>query len=132
MNRADTAGQCYKAIISNGHLSEYGQRVKLSYARYVTETVEKISNSVAGAMDLEDDQIEDLKGLVDKAAKHWLNICSQRYRINVDIPRDITDQLGSRSVPDTMKLLVLPTLIRKGNKAGDDWSTEQFLKIWRR
>lgn len=66
------------------------------------------------------------------AARLWLDICSQRYRILVILPNSSGNVLkATKGGCKSLKLVVKPEIRRIGNSHGQELAKEEIVRGWR-
>ena len=126
--RYENAGKCLQAITSKKPLSGESQRWRKSYEKNLSLICQTISDAVIGITTLDTVQMHAVNSIVSSAAKFWIETCSQRYRVFMDMPENSTDILSlSRRPPATMRLLVRPGLKRIGNSRGEELTREDVV-----
>jgi hypothetical protein len=124
--RYDTINDCLKAINQLG--SEPNHKLKQSYEQCLKDTTEDLSHELerVASMDVNDKQ--RMMDLVKKAAKLWLEVGQQRYRIFLLMSKSGTkpSQSGQAFV-DTQELVVGPEVRRIGNAQGERLEKDELV-----
>ena len=106
---------------STSELPPDEQSLKASYEATVISILNTIHQVLSRVATLELKDVEALEKLVRLAAKTWMELCSQPYRVMMILPPGSGDLLSSPN-PDErpLKLIVSPELKRYGNMQGED------------
>jgi len=129
--RCNTIKLCLQSLEQAEDAPDVDPRRKQGYDQSVATIVEEISQAVekVATLGLKEQQV--LNDLIRLAARLWLDICSQRYRILVVLPNSSGNVLkvtkgGSKS----LKLVVKPEIRRIGNSHGQELAKEEIIGGW--
>jgi hypothetical protein len=132
MKRCENAKVFLAALGPSGPRSAISQSVMQSYQRAREALLLLISNTLAKVTTLDREEKHALDGILQIAAKLWLEVCSQRYRLFVIIPNGNMDVLRHvRKDTGELRLVVKPGLQRFGNSKGTDMNQGEWLAGWR-
>ena len=115
--RYEKISDCLKAI------NQPSNPKRLSYERWLSDTVEDVSHELKRVASMKDDDKQRIRDLVRKGAKMWLEIGLQRYRIFLLMSKTgIKPSRSGQAFVDRygeQELVVHPEVRRRGNAQGD-------------
>jgi hypothetical protein len=81
---------------------------------------------------IQEDHRKSLQSILRLAAKTWLEVCSQRYRLIVLLPDGFGDILSSKPTDESpFTLIVKPDLKRYGDSQGSGLMRGELLGGWK-
>lgn len=116
--------QCLEAIEQSGDISDVKQRQKQDYDQTLSAVRNAISEMKAHVASVDGNELQRIDDLVRLAAKFWLDIGSQRYRILVICSKSRAGSLRMK----TLELVVKPELRRNGNSQGQELERQDAVR----
>ncbi|KAF2201017.1 hypothetical protein GQ43DRAFT_463500 [Delitschia confertaspora ATCC 74209] len=126
--RSETIKRCLEQI-----QQESGSNVKRCSDQTLSTVTDQVLNAVKRVTTTGPKEVEDLRKLVNTAAKLWLEVCSQRYRILVVLPNSTGNIFDREQKRDNraLKVIVKPELRRIGNSQGQELSKQEAIGKWK-
>ena len=106
-------------------------QLKRYFNKSISETADEICETLERVMVLELKERKKIHSLVSDAANKWLEICSQRYRIQVVLPTLKGNIFKAReSEPTNIKLVKKPGVLRIGASDGKELGKKEAIANW--
>jgi hypothetical protein len=97
------------------------------------DTLKEICDTLERVTTLDDEERSVLDGVLQLAAKLWLEVSSQRYRLFVIVPAEAKDVLRlERGDMNSLQLIIKPELQRFGNARGTDARQGHTISGWKK
>ncbi|KAF1843892.1 uncharacterized protein K460DRAFT_153712 [Cucurbitaria berberidis CBS 394.84] len=107
-------------------------RLKDGYEETVTTAVNAVWRALQRVATVEAKNRKILEGILRLSAKVWLELCSQRYRLIVNLSNGSGDVLTSmRTDTGSLILIVRPDLKRYGDSQGKDLERGEAVAGWK-
>ena len=101
------------------------------YKKGITATSENISRALERLYILDENRRRAIENLVSQAAKFWLNVGSEHYRVLIVMPDSSGNLLhGMKSKHGQIRLVINPKLQRVGNSIGEALDKSEVVGKW--
>ncbi|CAI6331926.1 unnamed protein product [Periconia digitata] len=125
-----------KKFLEAFQAGENASQQDIARNKRLEESLMLISEDIAGAIrrisSVEAHIERNLLDLVKLCGQLWLEVCSQRYRVNMVLPTDAQDLLiAPFEGIGKLKLVIKPELRRTGNSQGLELSKEEVISGWK-
>jgi len=111
---------CTQALEQAGSTTLEMKRYKDGYSQSLSKTTRSISMAIEQLCFVDDEKRRAIELLVTRAARFWLSVSSEHYRVLVSLPNSDGNLLqGTRSHFTQVRLVVSPKLQRVGNSMGE-------------
>jgi hypothetical protein len=129
--RYEKINDCLEAISKPLPVCEPNYNLKLSHEQCLNDTMEDVSHELARVASLGDSDKQRMSDLVRKAAKLWLEIGLQRYRIFLLMSKSGTKPSRSGQaflgIDGQQELVAYPELRRMGNLQGERLENDELM-----
>lgn len=114
-----------------GNASVEMQRCKDGYSQSLTEASRDISRAIEKLCLVDESQQRAIQSLVSQAAKFWLDVGSQHYRVLVVMPSSTGNPLQeAKPGYGQIRLIINPKLQRIGNAVGEALDKVETVGKW--
>ena len=132
MNRYESARSLLAAIEAPDGGSTEHQQLCAAYNETVSVLVTNIAQAIAKVASLNERDFKILEALVNLSGRTWLECCSQRYRLIMQLPAADGNIFNlSRKEARTLTLVVSPELKRYGSSQGEQLHGGELVTGWR-
>lgn len=121
------------ALNATEPLTEKDQAIRASYAQARNAALEGICSTLNRVTTLDSEETVVLDTILQSAARLWMEISSQRYRLFVIVPAEAKDVLRiGRGDVNHLQFVVKPDLQRFGTASGANARQGQSISGWKR
>ena len=107
------------------------QQCNEHYKNGIAAASEKISRALERLYSLDENRHRAIENLVNQAAKFWLNVGSEHYRILIMMPDSSGNLLhGTKYRHGQIRLVINPKLQRVGNSIGEALDKSEVVGKW--
>lgn len=122
---------CLQALEQMGTASVEMQRCKDGYGHSLNEASREISRAIEKLCLVDENQQRAIHSLVSQAAKFWLDVGSQHYRVLVVMPSSTANPLQeAKPSYGQIQLIINPKLQRIGNAVGEALDKMETVGKW--
>ncbi|KAI4668539.1 uncharacterized protein J4E78_002366 [Alternaria triticimaculans] len=130
--RYETARSLLTAIEAPGQGSTEHQELRTAYSETISTLVTIISQAIERVASLNERDLKLLDALVNLSGRTWLECCSQRYRLIMQLPIAEGNILNlPRKEAQALTLVVSPELKRYGSSQGEQLHGGEPITGWK-
>ncbi|KAI4664969.1 uncharacterized protein J4E79_003268 [Alternaria viburni] len=130
--RYETARSLLTAIEAPGRGSTEHQELRTAYSETISALVTIISQAIERVASLNERDLKLLDALVNLSGRTWLECCSQRYRLIMQLPIAEGNILNlPRKEAQALTLVVSPELKRYGSSQGEQLHGGEPITGWK-
>ncbi|KAI4693069.1 uncharacterized protein J4E88_001440 [Alternaria novae-zelandiae] len=130
--RYETARSLLTAIEAPGQGSTEHQELRTAYSETISTLVTIISQAIERVASLNERDLKLLDALVNLSGRTWLECCSQRYRLIMQLPIAEGNILNlPRKEAQALTLVVSPELKRYGSSQGEQLHGGETITGWK-
>lgn len=108
--------------------SDRHELLKQAYEQSLIEATEAIFVNIGTVADPSDDDLRDVREIVQVAADFWLEVAAHKCRVQLIFASGSINPLAGVKLPNNTQIIIRPEIRRKGTSKGERLDREQVVR----